>query len=205
MMLWKDIKDYEGYYQVSNTSLVRGLDRYVPDKTNGQRFIRGRYMKLTNCTGRGSDEEYLVVNLRKNSTSMVIPVHRLVAEAFIPNTYNLPTVNHKDGNKHNNTVDNFEWATYTDNNVHALQNKLRTPRGCAVYQIMEDNSVVKYCSITDASRKTGIGRGSISHCVNGRISTAGGYKWVYVEKCNDYLSNESTTDDELPLEVQERI
>lgn len=205
-MLWKDIKNYEGYYQISDMGLVRSLDRYVPDKKLGRKFLKGKVMKLTESVGKGRNIGYLVVNLRAYGKSMVIPVHRLVAEAFIPNPNNLPTVNHKDGDKHNNSVENLEWASYTDNNIHALQNKLRNPRSNMIKQLSIDGDNVKnYISVSEAARMTQISRGMISHCLNGRTKIAGGYRWEYVEKCNDYLTNESTVDDELPLEAQERL
>lgn len=205
-MQWKTIKYYEGYYEVSDNGNVRSLDRDVPDSVYGQKHLRGRMMKLTESKGRNGDEGYLVVNLRKNHTSKTVPVHRLVAEAFLPNPLGLPTVNHKDGNKMNNCVDNLEWASYSSNNLHALENGLRAPRGNAIVQLDMVGNVIKvYRSTCEAARLTGISRGMISHCVNHRAHLAGGYQWKKIEKCNDYLSTESTVEDELPLEVQERV
>lgn len=204
-MKWKSIRDYEGYYEVSDAGYVRSLDRIIPDKTTHTKRLKGKMMKLTPSVGRDGDG-YLVVNLRKNHTSSVRLVHRLVAEAFLPNPNDLDTVNHKDGNKRNNDVSNLEWATYSDNNIHALCTGLRSPRGNVIAQFdLEGNLVNVYMSARQASRDTGISYGMISHCLNNRANYAGGYKWIKVEKCNDYLSFESTTDDELPLEVQERV
>lgn len=203
-MKWRTIEGYEGYYEVSDKGDVRSLDRIVPSGKHGTRKIYGRTMKLTQSYGRNNDG-YLVVNLRKDHTSKVIPVHRLVAKAFIQNPDNLPTVNHKDGDKTNNKVDNLEWASYSENNIHALDTGLRNPRGNMVAQYdMSKNIVGIYRSACEASRATGIGRGMISHCLNHRANSAGGYIWKKIEKCNDYLGDESTAEDELPLEVQER-
>lgn len=202
-MQWKDIKGYEGYYQVSDTGLVRSLDRYVTSSNGVTRLLRGNVMKQTLAYAEGRGYTYYVVNLRKNCTANVSQVHRLVAEAFIPNIDNLPTVNHKDGNKANNNVSNLEWASYSENNTHALVNKLRYPRQNRIFQYDINGSIInEFDSVSQASRMTGIGRGVISHCVNGRIHTAGGYIWEKVEKCNDYLDIESTGDDELRPEVQ---
>lgn len=204
-MQWKAIEGYEGYYEVSDNGDVRSLDRIVPSGTNSTRKVYGRMMKLTQSYGRNNDG-YLVVNLRKDHTAKVIPVHRLVAKAFIQNSDNLPTVNHKDGDKTNNKVDNLEWASYSGNNIHALDMGLRTPRGNMIAQYDEFNNIVGiYRSACEASRITGIGRGMISHCLNHRVNSAGGYIWKKIEKCNDYLGDESTAEDELPLEVQERV
>lgn len=205
MMQWKSIKDYEGYYEVSDTGLVRSLDRVVPDKQTGQKRLKGKQMKLTETQNTRGGQGYYVVNLRRNHKSNIVPVHRLVAETFLENKHNLPTVNHKDGNKHNNCIDNLEWATYSYNNVHALRNNLRRPRGVSVVQISRSGKVIgAFRSVCEASRLTGINRSAISHCLNHRSKYAGGYQWQRVGKCNDYLANESTVEDELPLEVQER-
>ena len=80
--MWKPIQGYEGYYEVSDSGEVRSLDRYVLETrgkhTGTQKLLKGRKMKLT-------ENNYLVVNLRKNNTSYVVPVHVLVAKTFIPN------------------------------------------------------------------------------------------------------------------------
>ena len=118
--MWKSIQGYEGYYEVSDSGEVRSLDRYVADTTGKhagkKRLLKGSMMKLTEGKTSRKEGGYLVVNLRKNHTSRVVPVHVLVARAFIPNPDNMPTVNHKDGNKLNNNVSNLEWVSYSENN-----------------------------------------------------------------------------------------
>ena len=206
-MQWKYITGYEGYYEVSNSGEVRSLDRIVYDRKQGSKHLQGCIMKQTESKNkkRNEDQGYFVVNLRKNNTSKITLVHRLVAEAFIPNPENLPTINHKDGNKHNNDVSNLEWSSYSYNNIHALQHSLRQPRGYKVLQVdLDGNIIQEFKSISEASRVTGIGRGVISQCANERIHTAGGYIWKKIGKCNDYLINESTAEDESLLEVQEQ-
>ena len=146
------------------------------------------------------------MNLHKLGVSSVLPVHRLVAEAFICNLFGLPVVNHIDGNKANNTVENLEWVSYSENNVHALQHQLRAPKSNPVMQIdMNSEAVAVYESVTDASRHTGISRGMISHAVHGRVKQAGGYIWRLIEKCNDYPLWWSTAEDEFLLEAQGRF
>lgn len=200
-MNWKVIQGYDGYYEVSDTGLVRSLDRFISDSKTGTKHLKGSMMKQTISTGRDGTG-YYVVNLHKNHRSFVSTVHRLVAETFIENPDNLPTVNHKDGDKHNNNVANLEWASYAENNIHALLNELRHPRGNEIAKmIMNGNIVARYKSACEASRLIGIGRSSISHCLNGRSHSAGGFMWRKMDKCNDYLSNESTTEDELPPEA----
>lgn len=203
--MWKSIKGYEGYYEVSDDGLVRSLNRVVPVENGGSKLISGRIMKLTRTCGRMGKGGYLVVNLRKNHTTKVIPVHRLVAETFLLNDKNLPTVNHIDGDKNNNNVNNLEWTSYADNNIHALHKGLRNPRSNYVCQFDDCGKFVrKYKSVSEAARITGISRGMISHCLHCRARYAGGYVWVKFDECNDYLDYESTTEDELPSEVQER-
>lgn len=201
-MIWKAIQGYEGYYEISDSGLVRSLDRVVPDSKLGFKHLKGKMMKLAESVGKTRDSGYYVVNLRRNHISDVRPIHRLVAERFLKNPLGLPTVNHKDGNKRNNNVSNLEWVSYSENNIHALENGLRNPRGTYIRQMNLDGSpIAEFKSVCEASRNTGIGRGMISHCVNGRTKTAGGFLWSKVDKCNDYLGDESTTDDELPSEV----
>lgn len=204
-MEWKAISGYEGYYEVSNLGCVRSLDRYITNSIGATRLLTGMRMKPSFSKGRsGKYDGYLVVNLRKNGKSNIIPVHRLVANAFIPNPNLYPTVNHIDGDKHNNKVENLEWATYSQNNIHALETRLRNPRGVNIMQIDKDGNVIReYVSVCEAARQTGINRSMISHCVNGREKLAGGFQWKRIEKCNDYLQTESTPEDELLVEVQE--
>lgn len=204
-IIWKEIPDFEGYYEVSDDGQVRSQDREVVSSLGVVYHLKGRAMKLCKTVRRNADS-YYVVNLRKNGRSHVMAVHVLVAMAFIDNPNNLPTVNHKDGNKHNNTVENLEWVSYGENNMHALQMGLRHPRGTEIIQMdKQGHLIATYCSVCEASRQTGIGRGVISQCVNGRIRSAGGYVWSKLSKgCNDYLQLESTLDDKLPTEAQEQ-
>ena len=205
--MWKPIQGYEGYYEVNNLGEVRSLDRYVTDTTGKQigkrRLLKGSMMKLTEGNGRNNNGGYLVVNLRKNSTSWVAPVHILVARAFIPNPDNMPTVNHKDGNKLNNCVSNLEWVSYSENNTHALRTGLRRPRGNAVIQFtLSGEYVATYKSATEASRVTGFSRGAISHCLNGRSASSFGYIWRKQSESQTTIPTGSTQEDELPAEAQ---
>ena len=114
--LWKDIKGFEGSYQVSTKGNVRSLDRWVTEKTGIKKFIHGKMEVLHNQykDGRG----YYKVSLHKDGKEKKLLVHRLVAIAFIPNPNNLPEVNHIDEDKHNNDVNNLEWCTRLENIHH---------------------------------------------------------------------------------------
>ena len=201
--MWKAIKGYEDYYEVSDDGQIRSVDRIVPDTLGRYRKLTGKIMKQSESKHKDRDDGYLVVNLRKLHTSNVRPVHRLVAEAFLPNDDGLPTINHKDGNKHNNNVDNLEWASYSDNNIHALNNHLRNPRGKMICQQTNDGKVIGvFKSACEAARETGCSRGGIAHCLNGRTQTSGGYKWVFLSESQTTIPKGSTREDELLVEAQ---
>jgi hypothetical protein len=181
MELWMDIKEFKNYYQVSNLGRIRSLDRFViANKYGGLKLLKGKIMKLTKTKGRNNKYGYLVVNLRKQGFNKVCFIHSSVAKAFIENKNNLPTVNHKDGNKLNNNVDNLEWNTYSENNQHALNNNLRSPRGRKIIQYdLNMNEIYRYKSVAEASIKTGIGRCSISNCLNNRCLHTNSFIWKY--------------------------
>lgn len=103
--IWKDINGWEGLYQISNYGRVKSLSKYL---YNGYGYFwsKEKIMKLTN-----NQDGYLRIHLRNNGKRKVYSVHRLVAEAFIPNPNNLPEVNHKDEDTSNSKVDNLEWCT----------------------------------------------------------------------------------------------
>ena len=117
--IWKDIKGYEGYYQVSNLGRVQSLNRTVKVKTKAgefERFFTGKV--LISSLRKG----YPRIILSKNSIHKHKSIHRLVAEHFIENPNNLEQVNHIDCNKENNNVNNLEWVTHVGNARHAVEN-----------------------------------------------------------------------------------
>ena len=206
--MWKAISGYEGYYEVSDDGRVRSLDRVVEVKhgriKGAFKHLKGKEMKLSESKHKNRNTDgYLVVNLRRDCTSWVAPVHILVANAFIPNPNNLPTVNHIDGNKHNNHKSNLEWASYRDNNIHALAHNLRQPRKNIIRQYTIDGEfIAEYRSASEASRVTGCPLGGISHCINGRTNSSSGYIWKKVSESATTIPKGSTLDDELPVEAQ---
>lgn len=115
-IIWKDVVGFEGYYEVSNTGLVK--------RKKGQTIYKDGRVAIFSETvlEQGFNHKgYSRVFLSKNSKKSTRTVHRLVAEAFIPNPEKKSTVNHKDLNKQNNNVDNLEWMTNKENMQHAFQ------------------------------------------------------------------------------------
>jgi hypothetical protein len=121
--IWKDIPEYEGFYQVSNIGNIKSLDRYVEVNRKGGLFYtkkEGRTI-LPNIDRYG----YKKLNLYHNKYNRkTFTVHRLVAIAFIPNPENYDQINHIDGDKLNNHVDNLEWCNAKQNHTHAVKNGL---------------------------------------------------------------------------------
>ena len=115
--IWKDIKDFEGLYQVSNLGNVRRI-----------KFINNKIEKEKITMLKPNKNIYLQVMLCKNGKTKRKNVHRLVAETFIDNPNNYDCVNHKDENKHNNSINNLEWCTriYNMNYGYVKQKKIQT-------------------------------------------------------------------------------
>jgi hypothetical protein len=118
--IWIDIKNYEGIYQISNFGNVKSIMRIGKHNKGRKWQIRKERTLKNRNDGRG----YYSVILYKGNTKISYRIHRLVAKAFIPNINNRPEINHKDGNKQNNNVDNLEWCTRKENTSHARQNGL---------------------------------------------------------------------------------
>lgn len=123
-MIFRDVVGYEAFYEVSDEGGVKSKDRItLRDNRHGKQLtkIKGRSMRL------GERNGYKYVNLCINDQRKKVYVHRLVAQAFIPNPNNKTQVNHKDGNKINNCVNNLEWCTPAENMKHAHSIGLMNP------------------------------------------------------------------------------
>lgn len=119
MEIWKDIEGYEGHYQVSTDGRVRSLDREVNHKRTGVAFWRG--VEISQRMHKG----YRTVTLNLDGVKKTIAVHRLLAKAHIPNPENKTCINHKNGLRSDNRIENLEWATHSDNLHHAYRTGLR--------------------------------------------------------------------------------
>ena len=165
---WRDIEGYEGLYQVSNLGRVRSLN------------CRGHKGCIGILTPRLDGKGYEMVALYKEGKARNTKVHRLVAQAFIPNPNNLPQVNHKDENKTNNNVKNLEWCTNKYNLNYGTRNK-RAAKTMGKKVVCVATGEI-FNGIREASRKYNIDRSDISKCCQGKRKTAGGYKWEYFKE-----------------------
>lgn len=174
MEIWKDIEGYEGLYQVSNLGRIRGIDRYVGFKNGKKRLWKGK-IKTQTVTGKG----YLKVRLCDRTTKdKTDEVQRIVARAFIPNPDNKPQVNHIDGDKKNNRVENLEWVTAQENDIHKINVLKKGIKPVMQFDLL-GNYIATYESAKQAEQITGVARCSISNVLCGRRNKAGGYVWKY--------------------------
>lgn len=149
--------------------------------------------KYFNCSmkQRKDKDGYHLINLCLSGKKITEKVHRLVAKAFLPNPYNLPEVNHIDGNKSNNSVSNLEWCDNSHNKYHAYKSGLRRSRRgetnknrMKVAQLDANGKLIKvYNGIVEAEKELGINGSNISTVLNNdKRVTAGGYKWEKMHK-----------------------
>lgn len=161
---FRQIKGYEGLYEVSNKGRVYS-------------HISKKFM-TTNTLRNG----YPSVLLSKGKEEVFKFIHRLVAEAFVPNPNNYPVVNHKDENRTNNAAENLEWCTTKYNlNYGSRNKKLSESLGIPIVCIDRFGTKTRFKSARDAAKKLGILTTSICNAVKGRAKTAGGYFWKYSE------------------------
>lgn len=164
-MNWKDVRNYEGIYEVSDTGVVRGIDRYADLPNGKKRFAKGKILKLGI-----SNKGYVDVRLNKNGVAKSHLVHRLVCEAFIPNPDNLPQVNHLSGNKQDNTLENLAWTDASGNAIHAYQTGLNPNCGCNhnfAVAVIDINTGELYCTVKAFCEAFGINYSSGKNALNG--------------------------------------
>ena len=169
--IWKDIPEYKGLYQVSSKGRIKSIPHSVKANKDGGIRTVGEHIIKTYVGWHG----YVWVTLCKNGKSKTHSVHRLVAMVFIPNSDKKLQVNHIDGNKENNLVENLEWCTNSGNQLHAVRNGLSKIAKKVV--CLETGKT--YASSGEAQRNIGICGRNIRSCCDGRYKTAGGYHWKW--------------------------
>lgn len=168
---WKEIINFEGRYQVSNLGRIRSMDRIVryPRGSKGTATKKGVLLKPKVSHG------YLeVVLLGSDGIRYSRRVHRLVAEAFIPNPNGYPYINHRDENKQNNVVSNLEWCTPKYNSEEYTRKRFLFRQ----YDL-DRNLIREWNSMTEAAAYVGGNKSGIYHCCNGRLKTYKGFIWKY--------------------------
>ena len=180
---WKDIVGYENEYQINQFGEIRTLK-------DSPKLKKYDVLKPQISKRNG----YVYQMLYKNGKEKLLRVHRLVAMAFLPNPNNLPQVNHKDGNKQNNSVDNLEWCEQSYNMKHAYKNGLQIPsenqrkaiintnklKQKKVCQIKYGEIINTFSGISEASRQTKISISCISRCCNLKRKSTNGYEWRFL-------------------------
>lgn len=152
--IWKDIKNYENLYKVSNIGRVKSVERYRKGKSDSKVLVKERILKF-----KIDKDGYYCVSLSKDNILKSFRLPRLVAEAFIPNPHNYPQVNHIDEDKTNNRVENLEWVDCKQNINHSLYQRSTK---------IEYNGII-YNSMKECSRISGIGYRTIRyHIVNNK-------------------------------------
>lgn len=183
--IWKDIKYYEGLYQVSNLGRIKSLKRKVYAGRGRMRWQYERILSENKTNGNG----YKIVSLNKQGKSQNKYIHRLVAETFLENPNDYKYINHKDENKANNCVNNLEFCTAqyncTYNDLH-IRNGLKNRNNKyskKILQLNDDDEIINiFPSISEASRQLNVSQQAISDCLRGIQLHSAGYKWKYANE-----------------------
>ena len=179
---WKDVKGYEGIYQVSNLGNVKSLNYNRTGKEKVLRFSKDK-------------DEYLTVILCKDGKLKNFKVHRLVSQAFIPNTENKPCIDHINTNRTDNRVNNLRWVTHKENSNNSISIKKMKIKASKsnlgkfgklshnhkpILQFSLDGEFIRkwYCAY-EVQRELGFNQSGISNCCNGKYKTANGYIWGF--------------------------
>ena len=167
---WRPLIGYEGLYEVSNRGNMKSLNYRRTGKEGILKAVKDK-------------DGYLRVQLWKDGKRKMYAVHRLVAQAFLPNPNNLPIINHKDENKQNNKVENLEWCSISYNNTYndrdkKVAEKLSKPV-IAIDKIT--GLILEFPSTQEAARHLRISQSHIWECCKGKRKSCGGFYWMYAD------------------------
>jgi len=193
--IWKDVVGYEGLYHVSNKGRIKSVSRIVSKKRNGNPckvYKTKPKILIINNLQTGGYCSVKLISVRTHEKQFNAKVHRLVAEAFIPNPENKPCVNHLYGIKIDNTVEHIEWCTYSENIIHSFKNGFhkphedwlkfgsKNPKSKPVEQYTLDGKyITTFGSQQEAMRITGVNQSQIWFCCQGKYKQAKGFIWKY--------------------------
>lgn len=173
---WKAVVGFEGLYEVSSFGRIKSLKR----RGNWKEHI------MKTCVHKNGYER---VELNKDGKPYYCLVHRLVATSFIPNPENKPEVNHKNGDKTDNKVDNLEWATKSENIKHAynnrlvsedvIENRIKKMNNAHRKQVMRSDGII-FDSVKSAAESIGVSTGYVSNAAHGRCNSVRGYKFTFI-------------------------
>lgn len=189
---WRDVKGYEGFYKVSNTGVIKSVDRLIKQINNGVEIVT-RYKGKTISQTKDS-RGYMRVHISKNGKDKYASVHRIVAEAFVPKPNNCNIVNHLDCNPSNNIYSNLEWTTHKGNmeyasmlgRMHYNKNNLAKAQELKKVSVIASKDGIEqvFSSIEEAKKKLGIKSRHISQACRKEYGykTVCGYEWRYYDE-----------------------
>lgn len=172
--IYKDVVGYEGLYQVSNLGNVKRISNY---KCVNKKYLDNYTLKPLD-NGKG----YYRIKLCKNNLSKRVMLHRIIAEAFIPNPNNYKTINHINGDKKDNRIENLEWCTQSQNVLHAFKNGLKViPKGDTnklSRKIIDTKTGEIYHSSLTLSIKLGVNRGTLRWWLSNPSINKTSYRYI---------------------------
>ena len=189
METWKPVVGYEGFYEVSDLGRVRSLPRKGSKRL--ETWKDGYSQRGCVLKPQKRKNGYLFVNLCRNGEKKMANIHRLVAEAFIPNPRSCKEVNHKDESRDNNCVENLEWCTHIENCNYgtAIERRAKRQRNGGpskpVDQLdLNGNYIRTFPSVNEAERN-GYTSQNVSAAAKGKLKTAYGFKWRFATEYSD--------------------
>lgn len=182
--IWRPVKNYEGLYEVSNFGRVRSCDRMI-FKSNG--VVQNRNSKIRKQVPTRTG--YLQVNLSKNNIQKMVTVHKLVAQAFLPNPKGYSEINHKNEDKSDNRSINLEWCSRAYNNSYGTRISrivAKNKNGALskpIFQVTFSGKIVNFWPSAKEAGRHGFDFSKVAMCARGERSQHKGFKWIYCSQC----------------------